>query len=138
MQSKFLPFACALTNPIQARKAAKAAERPPQPQSSKPKVSASAADEELPPHKYFEVRSKKINELRTTKNPDPYPHKFQTTMAIPEFIEKYSYLTRGAQLPDTQVALAGRCMVIRDSNKLKFYDLHGEVHPLTVGRQVDR
>ena len=92
-------------------------------------MAASALDEELPPHKYFEVRSKKINELRSTKNPDPYPHKFQTNMAIPQFIEKYTYLQRGEQLHDTQVALAGRIMVIRDNNKLKFYDLHGDVIP---------
>jgi lysyl-tRNA synthetase, class II len=83
----------------------------------------------MPPHKYFEVRSKKINELRTSKNPDPYPHKFQTTMAIPEFIDKYTHLARGDQLTNTPVSLAGRIMTIRDSNKLKFFDLHGEVTP---------
>ena len=112
---------------VQAKKAQKAAERPAPAQSSKPKVAASALDEELPPHKYFEVRSKKINELRSTKNPDPYPHKFQTTMTIPEFIDKYTYLKRGEQVTGTEIAMAGRCMVIRDNNKLKFYDLHGEV-----------
>ena len=67
-----------------------------------------------------------INEFRTTKNPDPYPHKFQTTMAIPEFIEKFSHLKRGEHIQDIQVAMAGRIMVKRDANKLKFYDLHGE------------
>ena len=74
------------------------------------------------------MRSKAINELRKTKNPDPYPHKFQTTMSIPDFVEKFSYLQRGEDIKDTEIALAGRVMVIRDSsNKLKFYDLHGEV-----------
>jgi lysyl-tRNA synthetase, class II len=73
------------------------------------------------------MRSKAINDLRKSKNPDPYPHKFQTTMSIPDFVEKFSYLKRGEDLKDTQVALAGRIMVKRDSNKLKFYDLHGEV-----------
>jgi lysyl-tRNA synthetase, class II len=48
-------------------------------------------------------------------------------MVIPEFIEKYSHLQRGEQLKDIQVSMAGRVMVIRDNNKLKFYDLHGEV-----------
>jgi lysyl-tRNA synthetase, class II len=76
---------------------------------------------------YFEYRAKKINELRVSKDPDPYPHKFQVSMAIPEFIEKYSHLQRGEQLKDIQVSMAGRVMVIRDNNKLKFYDLHGEV-----------
>jgi lysyl-tRNA synthetase, class II len=74
------------------------------------------------------MRSKAINELRKTKNPDPYPHKFQTTMSIPDFVNKYSYLKRGEDVNDARIALAGRIMVKRDSsNKLKFYDLHGEV-----------
>jgi lysyl-tRNA synthetase, class II len=74
------------------------------------------------------MRSKAINELRKTKNPDPYPHKFQTTMSIPDFVNKYSYLKRGEDVNDAHIALAGRIMVKRDSsNKLKFYDLHGEV-----------
>ena len=70
-----------------------------------------------------------INDLRTTKKPDPYPHKFQTTMAIPDFIEKFAHLQRGEHLQETEVAMAGRIMVKRDANKLKFYDLHGEVSP---------
>ena len=49
-------------------------------------------------------------------------------MAIPDFIEKFSYLKRGEHLQDTKVAMAGRIMVKRDANKLKFYDLHGEVY----------
>ena len=110
---------------FKAKKAAKAAERPPPVQSTaKSKI---ADEEDLPPHKYFEYRSKKVNELRTSKIPDPYPHKFHTSMAIPEFIEKFSHVKRGEQLKNVQVALAGRVMVIRDNNKLKFYDLHGEV-----------
>jgi lysyl-tRNA synthetase, class II len=111
---------------LQAKRAAKAAERPAVSQSSaKPKV---ASEEELPPNKYFEYRCKKINELRISKNPDPYPHKFQTSISIPEFVDKYKDLKRGEQLRDIQVALAGRILVIRDNNKLKFYDLHGEVY----------
>lgn len=48
-------------------------------------------------------------------------------MPIPEFIEKYTHLKRGELLRDIEVALAGRIMVKRDANKLKFYDLHGDV-----------
>lgn len=76
---------------------------------------------------YFDIRGKTINELRKSKNPDPYPHKFQTTMSIPDFVEKYQHLARGELLQGTEVALAGRVMVKRDANKLKFYNLHGEV-----------
>jgi len=129
---------------VEARKAAKAAERPPpSPSATKRKTEN---DEELAPHvpsssqslfqkakdvqKHFENRSKEINALRETKNPDPYPHKFATTTSIPEFVEKYSHLKRGEQLKETEVALAGRIMVIRDNKKLKFYDLHGDVFVL--------
>ena len=73
-----------------------------------------------------------INALRESKNPDPYPHKFQTTISIPDFIEKYSHMKRGEQLKETEVALAGRIMVIRDNKKLKFYDLHGDVPSLST------
>ena len=76
---------------------------------------------------YFDIRARTINDLRKSKNPDPYPHKFQTTMSIPDFIEKYRYLARGETLQGTEVALAGRVMVKRDANRLKFYNLHGEV-----------
>jgi lysyl-tRNA synthetase, class II len=78
------------------------------------------------------MRSKTINELRTTKSPDPYPHKFQISMAIPEFIEKYSHLQRGEMLRDVEVAVAGRILGTRDANKLKFYDLHGDVTPSLI------
>jgi hypothetical protein len=73
------------------------------------------------------MSSKAINELRASKSPDPYPHKFQTSMAIPDFIEKYTYLERGEKLLEVEVAMAGRIMVKRDNKNLKFYDLHGEV-----------
>jgi lysyl-tRNA synthetase, class II len=73
------------------------------------------------------MRAKAINDLRASKNPDPYPHKFQTTMSIPNFIETYAYLKRGETLQETEIALAGRVMVKRDNNKLLFYNLHGEV-----------
>ena len=88
----------------------------------------SFSETRLKSKQYFELRAKTINELRKTKKPDPYPHKFQTTMSIPDFIEMYQHLTRGESLQDTEVALAGRVMVKRDANKLKFYNLHGEVH----------
>lgn len=78
------------------------------------------------------MRAKTINNLRQTKNPDPYPHKFHVSMSIPEFIAKYSHLERGQQLQETEVAVAGRILVARDTNKLKFYDLHGDVNPQTL------
>jgi lysyl-tRNA synthetase, class II len=78
------------------------------------------------------MRAKIINDLRRTKNPDPYPHKFHITTTIPEFTAAYQHLARGEKLQGTEVALAGRIMVKRDANKLKFYSLYGEVLHIIV------
>jgi lysyl-tRNA synthetase, class II len=76
------------------------------------------------------MRAKKINELRKTKSPDPYPHKFHTTMTIPDFVGKYAYLGRGELLQGIEVAMAGRIMVQRGPSKLKFYEFSGDVRTL--------
>lgn len=38
---------------------------------------------------YYEARSKVIKGLRETQNPNPYPHKFNVTIGVPAFNEKY-------------------------------------------------
>lgn len=54
----------------------------------------------------------------------PYPHKFQTSMSIPEFVAKYESLESGTQVDDTVVSIAGRLTrVSASSSKLRFYDL---------------
>lgn len=52
---------------VAKKKAEKAAKNP------APVASKKAKEEELTPNQYFEIRSRQINELRTTKNPNPYP-----------------------------------------------------------------
>lgn len=55
-----------------------------------------------------------------------YPHKFQITMRIPQFREKYNHIQSGVKLDDT-VQLAGRILAIRSSSKhLYFIELHAE------------
>ena len=39
---------------------------------------------------------------------NPYPHKFQQTIGVAAFIEKYSYLAADQKLDDVTVSLAGR------------------------------
>ncbi|EGW31845.1 uncharacterized protein SPAPADRAFT_62457 [Spathaspora passalidarum NRRL Y-27907] len=108
-----------------AEKAAKAA-------ATAPKVAKKKGDEDLTPNQYFEIRSRQINELREANNADPtkfnpYPHKFQVTTKIPEFVEKYSHLQRGETLQDVSVSVSGRIMVKREAgSKLKFYSLKGD------------
>lgn len=46
---------------------------------------------------------------------NPYPHKFQVTISIPEYVEKYQGLESGERRED-QVAIAGILLV---PNELK-------------------
>ncbi|KAH3900708.1 Lysine--tRNA ligase, cytoplasmic [Saccharomycodes ludwigii] len=95
------------------------------PPAAKKKINDAFAD--LSPSQYFEARSRQINELRTTKTPNPYPHKFHVSIGLPEFLEKYKYLKRGETLPNEKVSIAGRIHNKRESgSKLKFYVLHGD------------
>ncbi|CAG8610960.1 4965_t:CDS:2 [Paraglomus brasilianum] len=89
-------------------------------------VNAEDAEENLNPNQYFEIRSRKIQELRASKNPTPYPHKFQVDISLPSFIQKYGSLNAGEHLNDL-VRVAGRIHNKRASGaKLKFYDLHAD------------
>ncbi|CCE82897.1 Piso0_002653 [Millerozyma farinosa CBS 7064] len=113
----------------EAKKAAKAANTA----NTVPKV-AKKNDElaDLNPNQYFEIRSRQIGELRDTSIKDdgafnPYPHKFDVSMQLPEFAEKYKNLKRGETLTDVEVRVTGRIMGKRESgSKLKFYVLKGD------------
>ncbi|KAK9477869.1 hypothetical protein V1514DRAFT_332727 [Lipomyces japonicus] len=114
-------------------KAAAAAEKAPA-QSNKKK---SADEEELTPNQYFKLRSREIEALRKSHNPDPYPHKFHVNTRFHEFITKYSTLSRGQTLPEEEITVAGRIHVKRESgSKLKFYDLHAESYSIQIVSQA--
>nr|XP_018629664.1 lysine--tRNA ligase, cytoplasmic-like [Nicotiana tomentosiformis] len=56
-----------------------------------------------------------------------YLHKFQASMSIPEYVNKYGVLESSEHLWDELVTLSGSIMNKRAiSTKLFFYDLHGE------------
>ncbi|KAG2183316.1 hypothetical protein INT43_006321 [Umbelopsis isabellina] len=108
----------------EAAKAAKVAANPP---PTAPKQNAGEGEEELSPNQYFEIRSKAINKLRSTQEPNPYPYKFHVDISLPEFIEKYNHLKDEESATDVTVQLAGRIHNKRAQGaKLRFYDLHGE------------
>ncbi|MED6191532.1 hypothetical protein PIB30_117234 [Stylosanthes scabra] len=91
-------------------------------QSNKP---ASADDEDMDPTQYFENRLKYLAGQKA-EGINPYPHKFNVTMSISQYIDKYGSLEKGEHLEDVSVSLSGRVMVKRPSgSKLVFYDLHG-------------
>ncbi|CCE81968.1 Piso0_002653 [Millerozyma farinosa CBS 7064] len=113
----------------EAKKAAKAANTA----NTAPKVAKKKDDlADLNPNQYFEIRSRQIGELRDTSIKDdaafnPYPHKFDVSMQLPEFAEKYKNLKRGETLTDVEVRVTGRIMGKRESgSKLKFYVLKGD------------
>lgn len=85
---------------------------------------------DIPPQQYFELRSRAIQKLRETQSPNPYPHKFDVTSSITNYIENFGdkdLIQPGEKLEGTTVSLAGRVHNIRASGqKLRFYDLHGE------------
>ncbi|CAI5014593.1 CRE_HP_G0086830.mRNA.1.CDS.1 [Saccharomyces cerevisiae] len=108
---------------VEAKKAAKKAAAQPKP-ASKKKTDLFA---DLDPSQYFETRSRQIQELRKTHEPNPYPHKFHVSISNPEFLAKYAHLKKGETLPEEKVSIAGRIHAKRESgSKLKFYVLHGD------------
>ncbi|KAI9926845.1 hypothetical protein ASPWEDRAFT_72889 [Aspergillus wentii DTO 134E9] len=108
----------------EAKKKEKEAAAPPK---AEKKTSAEDDEANLTPNQYFEIRSKRVNKLRETKQPDPYPHKFQVTDDLREFLKTYEPLEKGEQKPDVTVRIAGRIYTKRSSGaKLNFYDIRAE------------
>ncbi|KAL1596205.1 lysyl-tRNA synthetase [Nothophoma quercina] len=102
---------------VEKKKAEKAKSLPVQ-----PKKEGKKEEVELNPNQYFEIRSNKINALRTTKNPNPYPHKFHVNTRLPHFLLDHKDLKRGEELKDVEVRTGLRVMSIRSSsNALRFY-----------------
>ncbi|KAJ3051949.1 lysyl-tRNA synthetase [Rhizophlyctis rosea] len=109
-----------------AEKAEKAAAAPASTAAAKPKNEEDDV-ENLDPRQYFELRSKAILKLRETQNPNPYPHKFDVSISIPHYIEKYATIDAAARNVNDIVSVAGRLHNIRSSGKsLVFFDLHAE------------
>lgn len=124
-----------------AKKAEKEANAPPAAAGASSSSKAAEPNEEnLDPSQYYEIRSRHIQKLRQTLEPNPYPHKFHVTTSLPAYVRVYGgkktdnenkptdedVVAPGARHEDV-VSVAGRVHNIRaSSNKLRFYDLHGE------------
>ena len=94
-----------------------------EPKKDKPKIGANM-EEEVDPTKYLENRKNWLSDLK--KNGiNPFPHKFDAKLSIPEFVKKYSAITeKGKFLENEITSLAGRIYNIRvQSHGLIFYDL---------------
>ncbi|CAL8578817.1 lysyl-tRNA synthetase [Xanthoria parietina] len=111
---------------LEEKKKEKAAAAPSKP---KPEKTASAEEDEsqLTPNQYFEIRSGKVQKLRQSKAPNPYPHKFKVTTDLREFLPRYESLKTGEHLKDVEIRLGGRIYTKRASGtKLVFYDIRAE------------
>ncbi|ETN61063.1 lysyl-tRNA synthetase [Anopheles darlingi] len=101
--------------------------------TKKPAAGAKENEAEISPNEYFKLRSTAVAELKKDPATHPYPHKFNVTISIGEFIEKYQNLQEGETLDAVTLSVAGRVHAIRESSgKLIFYDLRGEGLKLQV------
>ena len=82
-------------------------------------------EEELDPTKYFENRKTYLlKKMEAGEN--PFPHKFEVTISLPEFIKKYTDITKKGEFLPEVVQVAGRVHSIRKSgSSLIFYDIKG-------------
>jgi lysyl-tRNA synthetase class 2 len=71
---------------------------------------------------YFEIRSNKINALRASKQPNPYPHKFHVNYNIADYVRDFSHLKKGETEPEKEIRIGLRVMAQRiSSSALRFY-----------------
>lgn len=81
---------------------------------------------DISPNEFFSLRLQTIAQMKNDGE-EPYPHKFNVTISLEEFIEKFSSLAESQILHDEKCSVAGRVHAIRESGpKLIFYDLRGE------------
>ena len=89
---------------MQAAEAAKRAE------AENAKAAKKAANEEdmddLDPNQYYERRVRTLAAVKASGG-NPYPHKFQISMYLPEFVAKYSSLEADCRRTEETVTLAG-------------------------------
>lgn len=79
------------------------------------------------PQQYYEIRCAKVQKLRQNKNPDPYPHKFQVTTDLRDFLKKYESLKPGEHKTSVECRIGGRIYTKRAAgSKLVFYDVRAE------------
>jgi len=117
-----------------AAKAAKAAAEPAKAAKAKPDEGpALEEEEEMDPTKYFDNRLAWVNGIKTAGK-NPYPHKFHTTLQLPEYTEKHGAIEPGGFAPGGLVeAVAGRIMSKRAGGKgLVFLDIHSDGLKLQV------
>mmetsp|Transcript_4289 Transcript_4289/g.6420 ORF Transcript_4289/g.6420 Transcript_4289/m.6420 type:complete len:675 (+) Transcript_4289:33-2057(+) len=93
--------------------------------------------EELDPTQYYENRLRSIASLEESGK-SAYPHKFQVTLRISEYISQFNSIPDGEHLDGTIVSVAGRILSKRGQGKLMFYDIHGEGQKIQIMSDLGR
>lgn len=99
--------------------------------------SAEADEENLAPWQYKENREKALKKL-SDSGTQVYPHKFQPSMLLPAFREKFDATIEAGETKDDEiVSLAGRFLSKRaQGSKIVFYDLYADGAKVQVMSQI--
>eukprot|EP01094_Clydonella_sp_ATCC50884_P000299 TRINITY_DN10237_c0_g1_i1.p1 TRINITY_DN10237_c0_g1~~TRINITY_DN10237_c0_g1_i1.p1 ORF type:complete len:663 (+),score=226.09 TRINITY_DN10237_c0_g1_i1:71-1990(+) len=95
-------------------------------EAERAKAKADSDAIETDPSAYFEHRMRYVAEVEKENPLEAYPHKFPTTMRVPDFVEKYKELKDNEILNDVTESVAGRVSAIREFGKLVFYAIVGD------------
>ncbi|KAK6132031.1 hypothetical protein DH2020_034224 [Rehmannia glutinosa] len=96
----------------------------PKPQTKK---HAPAEDEGMDPTQYYENRLRALAAQKSAGT-NPYPHKFEAKLTIPEYVKKYESLNSGDHLEDVEERIAGtRDYMKSDLDEEEFTRFHSSV-----------
>uniref|UniRef100_A0A5S6R4K0 Lysine--tRNA ligase n=1 Tax=Trichuris muris TaxID=70415 RepID=A0A5S6R4K0_TRIMR len=99
--------------------------------SGKTTKELAASEDSLDPNEYYALRSAAVKALRDSGR-QPYPHKFDVSVSLTDFIATYSYL-KNEEILSEVVRIAGRVHSKREAGqKLIFYDIRSEGKRLQV------
>jgi len=80
----------------------------------------------LSPNQYFELRTAMVA-AEEEKGNHAYPHKFEVSQSIPQFLKTYNGLKPSEEMNNVAVSVAGRVMGMRAMSKnLRFYDVQAD------------
>lgn len=108
---------------LQEKQAAEAASKGAPPQKA---LLEGDEAEDLDPNLYHERRVAAVKHAKAS-GANLYPHKFNVSISLPEFVAKYKDLPDGSHDEGTAVSIAGRVYNKRASGaKLVFYDVQSD------------
>ncbi|KFD55840.1 hypothetical protein M513_03279, partial [Trichuris suis] len=92
---------------------------------------SAVSEDTLDPNEYYKLRSAAVKALRDSGR-HPYPHKFDVSVSLTDFISTYSHL-KNEEILSEVVRIAGRVHSKREAGqKLIFYDIRSEGKRLQV------